>query len=89
MASYLVNRYYNLDALTANLQHFSRTLYEHTPLRILACSHKTSSRVYSKQNAMETAHRRRDIARTNETNYANRIEQAQIELIHLRWNTLA
>ena len=38
---------------------------------------------------METAHRRRDVARTNETNYANRIEQVQIELIYLRWNTLA
>ena len=38
---------------------------------------------------METAHRRRDIARTNETNYANRIEQVQIELIYLRWDTLA
>ena len=38
---------------------------------------------------METAHGRRDVTRTNETNYANRIEQVQIELIHLRWNTLA
>ena len=32
---------------------------------------------------METAHKRRDVTRTNKTNYANRTEQVQTELIYL------
>ena len=61
-----------------NLQYFPDTThasvsnYAHS-MRI--CSHKTLSRVNYKQNAMETAHRRRDVTRTNKTNYANRTEQ--------------
>ena len=50
---------------------------------ILACSHKTLSRVNEKQNAMKTAHKRRDVTRTNKTNYTNRTEHVQVELIYL------
>ena len=60
-----------------NLQYFPDTTHTnlYKQLRTLACSHKTLSRVNYKQNAMETAHRRRDVTRTNKTNYANRTEQ--------------
>ena len=49
----------------------------------LVHSHRTLSRANEKQNAMKTAHKRRAVTRTNKTNYTNRTEHVQVELIYL------